>query len=123
MTDEIPKQSREKRVKLAVGLERILGQGSSGGIVPARQSVSSNRNIADIQISMKGPLYTRYPYLDPTRGGLCVGDDVRGVRGVVRALVLEKGDRGWMLMGCLLLRVIRAVGVGSGPSLLSCNIG
>jgi hypothetical protein len=37
ITEGIPKQSREKHIKLATGLERILGQGSSGGIVPARQ--------------------------------------------------------------------------------------
>jgi hypothetical protein len=35
-TDGIPKQSREKHIKIHQGLERILGQGHCGGIVPAR---------------------------------------------------------------------------------------
>ena len=37
ISDEIPKQSREKRIKLQIGLERILGRSSSGSIVAARK--------------------------------------------------------------------------------------
>jgi hypothetical protein len=45
IAEGIPNQSREKHIKLATGLERILGQGSSGGIVPARQYLHMKREM------------------------------------------------------------------------------
>jgi hypothetical protein len=47
IAEGIPKQSREKHIKLVRGLERILG-GSSGGIVPARQYFLIKENMTYI---------------------------------------------------------------------------
>ena len=38
LAEGVPRASREKRIKLRVGLERILGPGCMGGIIPARPS-------------------------------------------------------------------------------------